>query len=113
AVLIEADTDWVHFSMPAHPDGRAWSYDEELALIEDLGRSMPVGIQVEHDGRYQAMYSYMEKNYVLLDYEQAAVTGFRVRDRIRPVGIAFRSSRVEPLVDRFLAQALRLLLLGE
>jgi DNA polymerase elongation subunit (family B) len=59
------------------------------------------------------MYSYMEKNYVLLDYEQAAAAGFRARDRLRPVGVAFRSSRAEPLIDRFLTQALRLLLLGD
>ena len=34
---------------------------------------MPTGIHVEHDGRYRAMYSYLEKNYALLDYESEPI----------------------------------------
>jgi DNA polymerase I len=112
AILIEADTDGVLFSLPRHADGRAWTYAEELEVIEEVARAMPAGIQLEHDGRYAAMYSYLEKNYALLDYEAAALPGFRARDPIRLVGSAFRSSRAEPFVERALAEALSQILLG-
>jgi len=92
-VLIEADTDGVLFSLPDRPDGRPWTYDEELELIEDIARAMPTGIHVEHDGRYRAMYSYLEKNYALLDYDETAKAGFRPRDPIRLVGSSFKSAR--------------------
>ena len=112
AILIEADTDGVLFSLPPRADGGAWTYEEELALIQDVAGAMPAGIQLEHDGRYAAMYSYMEKNYALLDYEADAAPGFRPRDPIRLVGSAFRSSRAEPFVERALAEVLALILRG-
>jgi DNA polymerase elongation subunit (family B) len=112
AILVEADTDGVLFSLPPHADGRPWTPDEERALIEEVGRAMPAGIQLEHDGRYQAMYSYMEKNYALLDHAGETPAGFQRRDPIRLVGSAFRSSKAEPFIERFLAQALKLLLEG-
>ncbi len=112
ATLIEADTDGVLFSMPPRPDGRSSTYEEELALIDDVARAMPTGINVEHDGRYRAMYSYLEKNYALLDYETEAAQGFRKRDPIRLIGVAFRSSKSEPFIQRFIAEALNLVLNG-
>ena len=112
AILIEADTDGVLFSLPANPDRRPWTFEDELAVIEDVARAMPAGIQLEHDGRYAAMYSYLEKNYALLDYESAAAQGFRARDPIRLVGSAFRSTRAEPFLERSLAATLTLILQG-
>jgi len=112
ATLLEADTDGVLFSLPARQDGQPWTYPEELALIEDVARTMPAGIQLEHDGRYAAMYSYMEKNYALLDYETGITPGFRQRDPIRLVGSAFRSSRSEPFIEQALAEILALILHG-
>jgi len=113
AVLVEADTDGVLFSLPPHPDGREWTYDEELALIEDVARAMPAGIHLEHDGRYRAMYSYLEKNYALLDYDTEVAPGFRQREPIRLVGVAFKSAKSEPLIERFLAEALKVILRGD
>ncbi len=110
AILIEADTDGVLFSLPPHADGRLWTHAEELSLIEDVARAMPSGILLEHDGRYAAMYSYLEKNYALLDYEAGPAPGFRARDPIRLVGSAFRSSRAEPFIEQALREFLTLIL---
>jgi DNA polymerase elongation subunit (family B) len=113
AVLIEADTDGVLFSLPPHPEGREWTPEEEIALIEEVARAMPAGIQVEHDGRYRAMYSYHEKNYALLEYESEAEAGFQRREPVRVVGVAFRSAKTEPYIERFLADAVGCILRGD
>jgi DNA polymerase elongation subunit (family B) len=90
-VLVEADTDGVLFSVP-----EGWAYEDELRLVEGVAAALPVGIQVEHDGRYERMYSHAAKNYVLRGYD----------GRIRAVGVAFRSSRSEPYGEQFLADAM-------
>ena len=89
--LIEADTDGVLFSVP-----EGWTHEDELRLVDEVAAALPAGIQVEHDGRYERMYSHAAKNYVLRDYE----------GRIRFVGVAFRSSRSEPYGERFLTDAM-------
>ncbi|HEY7060945.1 MAG TPA: DNA polymerase domain-containing protein [Chloroflexota bacterium] len=89
--LIEADTDGVLFSVP-----EGWTYEDELRLVDEVAAALPTGIQVEHDGRYERMYSHAAKNYVLRDYD----------GRIRFVGVAFRSSRSEPYGERFLIDAM-------
>jgi DNA polymerase elongation subunit (family B) len=111
--LIEADTDGVLFSLPPRSDGREWTRDEEVVLIEDLATAMPAGIQVEHDGRYRAMYSYHEKNYALLEYESEGTAGFQRREPVRVVGVAFRSAKTEPYIERFLAAAVGRILRGD
>ncbi len=94
-ILIEADTDGVLFSVP---DG--WTEEDEHALIAELNTELPAGIIVEHDGRYAAMYSYAEKNYVLKGYD----------GKIKIVGGSFRSSRWEPYGERFVAEAATMIL---
>jgi DNA polymerase elongation subunit (family B) len=93
--LIEADTDGVLFSVP---DG--WEEADEHRLIAELNTELPSGIVVEHDGRYAAIYSYAEKNYVLKGYD----------DTIKIVGGSFRSSRWEPYGERFVAEAATMIL---
>ncbi len=95
--LIEADTDGVLFAVP-----EGWTYEDELRLVEEVSAALPEGINVEHDGRYRAMYSYMEKNYALLDWE----------DRLKLVGVAFKSTRNERYAEQFVARAIRALLEG-
>ncbi len=92
---IEADTDGVLVSVP-----EGWSYEDELRLVEEVTAALPAGIQVEHDGRYERMYSHAAKNYVLRDYD----------GRIRSVGVAFRSSRSEPYGEQFLADSMPFIL---
>ncbi|HZU07550.1 MAG TPA: DNA polymerase domain-containing protein [Chloroflexota bacterium] len=89
--LIEADTDGVLFSVP-----EGWTEADERRLIEEVAAALPAGIQVEHDGRYERMYSHAAKNYVLRGYD----------GRIRMVGVAFRSSRSEPYGEQFLTAAM-------
>ena len=96
--LIEADTDGVLFATPED-----WTEEDERRLIDELSASLPAGIEVEHDGRYAAMYSYSEKNYILQDYD----------GRLKIVGAALRSSRLEPYGERFIAQAAPYLLSGD
>src|SRR3990167_1579216 len=107
AIPIEADTDGVLFSMPPRTRGGAWTFDDESALIEEIDAALPAGVRLEHDGRYRAMYSYMEKNYALLDYPAEGGTGAPQAERLRLLGAAFRSSRTEQFIERFVNQALR------
>lgn len=96
-LLVEADTDGVLFGVP-----ESWTEEDERRLIEEVGQSLPDGISVEHDGRYAAMYSYAEKNYILQRYD----------GQVRLVGGSFRSSRSERYGEQFLRTAAPLLLAG-
>ncbi|MBI4492147.1 MAG: ribonuclease H-like domain-containing protein [Chloroflexi bacterium] len=98
AVLIEADADGVFFSVP-----EGWSEADEVRLLAEVSARLPAGARVEHEGRYRAMYSYAEKNYVLQGYD----------GRLRIVGSAFRSGKQERYAERFLVEAVRRLLEGE
>ena len=94
-LLVEADTDGVLFSVPD-----SWAEEDERAIVDEIGRTLPDGISVEHDGRYAAMYSYAEKNYILQRYD----------GQVRLVGGSFRSSRSERYGEQFLRSAAPLLL---
>ncbi|HEX7736137.1 MAG TPA: DNA polymerase domain-containing protein [Ktedonobacteraceae bacterium] len=93
--LIEADTDGVYFAVPAE-----WGEAREQELVNEIAALLPGGIRLEYEGRYQAMFSHEVKNYALLTYGDVLV----VR------GVALRSSRAEPFGERFLRQALSLLM---
>ena len=96
--LIEADTDGVYFAVPTH-----WSEEQERELVAQVGAHLPLGIRLEYEGRYRAMFSHEVKNYALLTYKGQLV----VR------GVALRSSRSEPFGERFLRQALLCLLTSD
>ena len=96
--LIEADTDGVFFSVPQH-----WTEADEQRLVAEVDASLPDGITVELEGRYPAMYSYMEKNYVLQTDDGA----------LKIVGGAFRSSKSERYGERFLREAMPLVFAGD
>lgn len=93
--LIEADTDGVYFAVPAQ-----WGEEREQELVNGVAALLPAGIRLEYEGRYQAMFSHEVKNYALLTYG----------DRLVVRGVALRSSRAEPFGERFLRQALHLLM---
>ncbi len=96
--LVEADTDGVFFGVPA-----TWTKEDEERLVEEVGATLPDGIHIEHEGRYAAMYSYAEKNYILQAYD----------GRVRLVGGSFRSSKSERYGEGFLRAAAPLLLAGD
>ena len=61
--VIEIDTDGVYFKPPADVK----SEKAELAYVEKIGKTLPPGIRLAHDGSYAAMLSLKMKNYVLVE----------------------------------------------
>lgn len=96
--LLEADTDGVYFAVPA-----TWSEAAERSVVSEVGSLLPPLVQLEFEGRYEAMLSHEPKNYALLTYEGKLILR----------GVAFRSSRAEPFGDAFLRRSIRHLLRGE
>jgi DNA polymerase elongation subunit (family B) len=97
-ILLEADTDGVFFAVPAH-----WTEEDERACVQAVAATLPPGISLEYEGRYQAMLSHEIKNYALLTYD----------GRLIVRGAALRSSRNEDFGERFLQSALRSVLEGD
>ncbi|MBC8160370.1 MAG: DNA polymerase, partial [Roseiflexaceae bacterium] len=98
ATLIEADTDGVYFAVP-----ETWDEAAERALVANVAATLPQGIRLEYEGRFQSMLSHEIKNYALLTYDGQLI----VR------GAAMRSSRSEPYGEAFLRAALACLLRGD
>ncbi|MGH2344923.1 MAG: DNA polymerase domain-containing protein, partial [Chloroflexota bacterium] len=96
--LLEADTDGVFFAVPED-----WTEGDERACVAELALTLPPGINLEYEGRYQAMLSHEVKNYALLTYD----------DRLIVRGAAFHSSRSEPFGEQFLREALHRTLVGD
>ena len=96
--LLEADTDGVYFAVP-----EGWTESDERQVVADVGALLPPLVQLECDGRYQAMLSHEPKNYALLRYDGTLILK----------GVAFRSSRAEPFGEAFLRTALARLLEGD
>jgi DNA polymerase I len=63
--VVEADTDGVFVVPPHDVDTR----EKEEQFVSELGTSLPSGIVVALQGRYQTMLSYKKKNYALLGYD--------------------------------------------
>jgi DNA polymerase elongation subunit (family B) len=97
--VVEIDTDGVYF----RPPDNVRSEDDELAYIEQIGRALPDGIRLAHDGHYKSMLSLKIKNYVL--EEESGHKIFK--------GSSLRSRADEPYGRRFLTEAVGLLLAGE
>jgi DNA polymerase elongation subunit (family B) len=93
--LLEADTDGVYVSVPAH-----WTEERERAVVGEVAALLPSLVQLEFEGRYRAMLSHEPKNYALLHHDGTLVLK----------GVAFRSSRAEPFGQAFLRRAITALL---
>lgn len=96
--LLEADTDGVYFAVP-----ETWSELDERRAVAEVAALLPPLVQLELDGRYQAMLSHEPKNYALLSYDGTLLLR----------GVAFRSSRTEPFGEAFLRRAIGRLLVGD
>ncbi len=99
AQVIEIDTDGIYF---VPPQGVQSEGDEEK-LIDELSASLPEGIELELDGRYEAMFSYKMKNYALLD----------TKGRLLIKGSGLRSRGLELFQRQWMEEMLHLLLKGE
>ncbi len=96
ATPIEVDTDGVYFVPPPEATDEA----VERAYVERLGRTLPAGIRLAHDGRYAAMLSLRLKTYALLEHDGSLILK----------GSALRSRRMERCFRRFLEEAVHHLL---
>jgi len=72
--VLEADTDGIYLSSPRYHDRP----EELLALMAPV---LPEGIELEYDGRYEAMFCYKAKNYALYDGKRVILRGSALRSR--------------------------------
>ncbi|GAB5561487.1 MAG: DNA polymerase domain-containing protein [Synoicihabitans sp.] len=93
ATILEADTDGIYLSSEAF-------YEQPEQLLALAAKVLPDGIDLEYDGRYQAMFCYKAKNYALFDGSKIILKGS-----------ALRSRGIEPFLKR-LSQSLISHLLG-
>jgi DNA polymerase elongation subunit (family B) len=98
ARVIEVDTDGVYFVPPPAVVVR----DAEEVYVAGVGATLPPGINLAFDGRYQGMISLKTKNYVLMEDDGA----------ITMKGSSLRSRREEPYLRRFLREAAELFIVG-
>jgi len=94
--VIEIDTDGVYFQPPDGIEGEP----AEEKFVARVGKSLPEGIRLAFDGRYEVMLSLKAKNYVLVSYEGKKT--FK--------GSSLRSRADERFGRRFLSEAVDLLL---
>lgn len=97
--VIEIDTDGVYFQ----PPGGIETEEQEKAFVAEVARTLPEGIRLVHDGRYQAMLSVKTKNYVLLGYD----------GKLTYKGASLRSRADERFGREFISQAVQWLLEGQ
>ncbi len=97
--IIEVDTDGLYFTPPPGTQTR----EQEERLLDDVSRQLPVGISLELDGRYPAMFSYKMKNYALLDERGAVILK----------GSGLKSRGLEPFLRAWMEEMFALLLQGE
>lgn len=63
--LLEVDTDGLYFVPPAKHAGE----ENDKKFVAKLSKSLPQGISLSLDGRFEKMLSYKKKNYALLAYD--------------------------------------------
>ncbi len=97
--VIEIDTDGVYFQPPEGIE----TEEQEQAFIAEVAQTLPEGIRLVHDGRYQAMLSVKTKNYVLLGYDGKLIYK----------GASLRSRADERFGREFISQAIQWLLQGQ
>ena len=72
--ILEADTDGIYLASAKYFDRP----DDLLALVVPI---LPEGIELEYDGRYEAMFCYKMKNYALYDGKKVTLRGSALRSR--------------------------------
>ena len=90
--ILEADTDGIYLSSDAF-------FNQPEALLERVIGVLPPGIELEYDGRYEAMFCYKAKNYALYDGKKVTIRGS-----------ALRSRGIEPYLKKLGNQLVRFLL---
>ena len=96
--LLEADTDGVYFAVP-----EGFDEADERRVVAEVAALLPPLVDLQFEGRYEAMLSHEPKNYALKAYA----------GELSLKGVAFRSSRAEPFGEAFLRRAIERLLAGD
>ena len=96
ATPIEVDTDGVYFVPPDSVRGE----EAEQEFITIIGRSLPEGITLAHDGSYAAMLSLNQKTFALLDHKGGLIV----------TGSSLRSRALEPCFREFISVTARMLM---
>lgn len=90
--VLEADTDGIYLSA----EGK---FATPEALLEEVRKELPEGIELEFDGGFEAMFCYKSKNYALYDGKEILLRGS-----------AFRSRGMEPFLQTLTSHLIRWLL---
>jgi DNA polymerase elongation subunit (family B) len=93
--ILEADTDGIYLASESH-------FGHPGALLRGVARALPEGIELEHDGSYEAMFCYKSKNYALRDGKKIIIRGS-----------ALRSRGIEPFLKKLNDRLIRFLLGAE
>ena len=72
--ILEADTDGIYLSSEKY-------FETPDDLLGRVAPILPAGIELEHDGRYAAMWCYKAKNYALYDGKKVILRGSALRSR--------------------------------
>jgi len=72
--ILEADTDGIYLSSERY-------YSAPDALLGEITPILPAGIELEYDGKYEAMFCYKAKNYALRDGDTVTLRGSALRSR--------------------------------
>ena len=72
--ILEADTDGIYLSSETY-------FETPEVLLGLVAPILPAGIELEHDGRYAAMWCYKAKNYALYDGKKVILRGSALRSR--------------------------------
>lgn len=72
--ILEADTDGIYLSSERY-------YTEPDKLLAEVAGVLPPGIELEFDGRYDAMFCYKAKNYALAAGGEVTLRGSALRSR--------------------------------
>jgi DNA polymerase, archaea type len=99
ATPIEIDTDGVYFQPPRGIGNE----QQEIRFIDEVGATLPEGINLAHDGSFTGMISLKVKNYALMTHNGEVVLK----------GSSLRSRRDEPILRSFVEDAVRHFIEGE
>jgi DNA polymerase elongation subunit (family B) len=91
-VILEADTDGIYLATDKY-------FTRPDELLARVGKILPAGIELEHDGTYDAMFCYKAKNYALA-----------AKGEVTLRGSALRSRGIEPFLKRLGDQLIAFLL---
>jgi len=72
--ILEADTDGIYLSSDVY-------FNRPEVLLGKVVGVLPPGIELEYDGRYEAMFCYKAKNYALYDGKKVTIRGSALRSR--------------------------------